>query len=93
MADDIKQIEGPIRKVLEGLKRDPNYLRLYHSGKELTVQNFMDAVSNHLLTDKITKYYEHFGITEKQGHEIREYIHNSDDPQKELIETFPDLME
>ena len=96
MVNSIEEILEPLGKVLSGLKEEPALLREYFADTELTVDSFSAAISNHLLTD-ISKRFEYFGITRKEGHQIREYVQESfgnyrHDIHKELIENFPDLI-
>ena len=96
MVNSIEEILGPLRKVLSGLKEEPALLRDYFADAELTVDNFSTAISNHLLTDD-SKKFKHFGLTRKEGQQIREYVQESSgeyrhDMHKELVENFPDLI-
>ena len=65
------EIKEPLTKVLEALHRDRSKIAKFTYGKtSITAERLDQAIGKHMCDDRP----ECFGITEQEGHMIREYF-------------------
>jgi hypothetical protein len=88
------EISGAFEKIISAMKSNYSlydcYFRTYSRDEDkFTTQGLADLAGNHLFDDRP----DLFGITEHEGHCIREYFQNRTEPHlyiNELWEAFPD---
>lgn len=94
----LKEIENILRKVLEAFNKDRTLLIGFKesgiNNQEITANNLCDLAGNHLFDD----FPEKFGITNLEGHKIREYFQsvfqmNKSTQTEELLQVFKGLFD
>lgn len=90
-----EKIKEPLEKVLRVLNKDRGKLQYGQPRESITAQSLDSAIGNHMCDD----HPEWFGITELEGHKIREYFQTNGiyygwrDYIIFLHRNFPDLMD
>lgn len=90
-----EEIKEPLGKVLLEISKDKEKILYGQSRKSITAQSLDSAIGNHMCDD----HPEWFGISELEGHKIREYFQYNGlrygwrDYIMFLHESFPELMD